>query len=1005
MSDSILEALVQLFAIVASVRGAADMSERRQVVFNFLVLQLNQELANKYIAKFDDYYQQNIKLGKRSENQYKTISRVSTKVMRIVNGMNKEMSLYQKYVVLVELYEYLNTGQISYVEQGLVHDVVADKFNIDQDEFEKIRDFILTTQEMQSRIVFSGEENCEEIAEPRHVYWPDLGGELSFVYLGAVNIFIFKSLGNDTLEMNGTHVLPGRTYMMRPGNSIRNSICAPIFFYDMMRQVSVGGNQPPITMEARNVEYWFNKQTIGLHKFSFESHSGRMVGIMGVSGSGKSTFANVISGMARPAQGNVYINNIDIYEHPEEVKGIVGVVAQDDILFEDLTVYENLYYSARMSFDNLPMPAIHERIDKLLRLLGLYEVKDIKVGSPLNKKISGGQRKRLNIALELIREPAILILDEPTSGLSSHDSENIIALLKDLSINGKLIYVIIHQPSSDIFKLFDQLLLLDTGGYLIYDGNPVESVSYFRKALHMSDYKEVECPKCGNVNVEQILNMISQPVVDEYGNNTPLRKVSPEEWYEKAQWGHIDTNYVGDPEPLPEITFKIPGPLKQFELYLQRDVKSKLANLQYILLNFLEAPVMGVFVALLLRYYNVSNPAGYCFADNCNMPVYIVVAVIIAFFLGLTVAAEEIIQDRQMLKRERFLNLSRTSYIFSKCAQVTVLSALQMTLFVLVCNAILAISDVYWEYWIALFSTAVCANLIGLILSDCMKKTINIYVMIPFMVIPQLILSGVFVKFDKMNPDLSAVTGVPIYGNVIAARWAFEALAVNQFCYNPYEMMFYRYEKAKSQCSFYKDYWVPTMRSRLNRVTKNSHDPSHDPEEIAATLELLHNEIEVHSPIFPDIKAPKATMFAQGIFGPASYNVVNDYLDQVRKFNVARYNKTDEALDNFRKRFSAEELDSMRRKYHNQSIADLVTSPSGYMSEVITEYKGRLYHKSDYVFQNTDDAFMAPLYSPYKTFFGVKIDTYVFDILVLWFLNLLLLVVLLDGRLGVWLRK
>ena len=196
MSDSVLEALVQLFAVVASIRGAKDMSERRLVVYNFLVSQLNTELANKYIGRFDDYYRNNLRLVQRSDNQYKTISRVASKVTRITFEMNKELSLYQKYIVLVQLYEYLNTGQISYVEQGLVHDVVADKFNINREEFETVRDFILDTQSVSERVVFSGKSNCQEIFEPKHVYWEDLSGEIDFVYLPVVNIFLFKYFGD-----------------------------------------------------------------------------------------------------------------------------------------------------------------------------------------------------------------------------------------------------------------------------------------------------------------------------------------------------------------------------------------------------------------------------------------------------------------------------------------------------------------------------------------------------------------------------------------------------------------------------------------------------------------------------------------------------------------------------------------------------------------------------------------------------------------------------------------
>ncbi|MBQ3635566.1 MAG: ATP-binding cassette domain-containing protein [Bacteroidales bacterium] len=1005
MSDGILEALVQLFAVVASVRNAKDMSERRMVVYNFLVSQLNAELAAKYIGKFDDYYRQCVRQGQRSENQYKTISRVTSRVMRITVEMNKELSLYQKYIVLVELYEYLNTGVISYVEQGLVHDVVADKFNINREEFELIRDFILNTQSVSDRIVFSGKDNCEEILEPKHVAWEDLDGEIPFVYLPIVNIFLFKYFGNQHVELNGAEVTSGKTYIMRAGNSIRNGISSPIFYYDMMRQVVANSDIVPITIEARNVVYMFNKNTVGIHSLSFESHSGRLVGIMGVSGSGKSTFANVISGMARPVSGNVYINNIDIYEDPDAVKGIIGFVTQDDILIEDLTVYENLYYNARMSFDNLSIGAINDKIDRLLRLLGLYAVKDVKVGSPLNKKISGGQRKRLNIALELIREPAILILDEPTSGLSSHDSETIIELLKDLAIQGKLIFVVIHQPSSDIFKMFDQLLILDTGGYLIYDGNPVESLSYFRMSLHMLASREVECRRCGNINVEQVLDIISQPVVDEYGNNTQVRKVSPEEWYEKFNWGSIDMFYVGDPEPLPEITFQTPNRIKQTFLYLARDVKSKMANLQYMLLNLFEAPVMALLVSILLRYYDITSDEGYYFYNNENMPVYIIVAVIIAFFIGLTVSAEEIIQDRQTLKRERFLNLSRSSYILSKVIQTMFLSSIQMFLFVIVANTILEIKGLNLEYWIVLTSTAISANMLGLNLSDMMKKTINIYIIIPFMVIPQLILSGVFVKFDKMNPDISSATGVPVYGHFITARWAFEALIVNQFKYNEYEQTFYIYDKAKSKFSFMKDYWVPTMKTYLGRVSKNTADPNYDAEKQQKILDLVYGEIERYAPEYEKLTPPSKDFFKTGLFGTAAYNVVEKYLEEIRLANVSKYNKVDMALDHHKKEFLVEYLDSLKRTYHNKSVEEFVTSPTGMMSEVICEYDGKLWHKTDQVFQDTDKAFSAPLFVPYKRFMDQNVDTLLFNVIVIWMINMVLFLILLDGHLGAWMRK
>ena len=205
-------------------------------------------------------------------------------------------------------------------------------------------------------------------------------------------------------------------------------------------------------------------------------------------------------------------------------------MSQDDLLIEELTVYENLFYNAKLCFGNLSDEEISKNCLNLLSSIGLSETRNLKVGSPLEKTISGGQRKRLNISLELIRQPSVLFVDEPTSGLSSRDSENIMDLLKELALKGKLIFVVIHQPSSDIYKMFDKLMILDVGGYPIYYGNPVEAVSYFKHLVNHVNAEESECIHCGNVNPEQIFNIIESKVLDEYGNLTFNRKVNPSIW-------------------------------------------------------------------------------------------------------------------------------------------------------------------------------------------------------------------------------------------------------------------------------------------------------------------------------------------------------------------------------------------------------------------------------------------------------------------------------------------
>jgi ABC-type multidrug transport system ATPase subunit len=241
---------------------------------------------------------------------------------------------------------------------------------------------------------------------------------------------------------------------------------------------------------------------------------------------------------------------------------------------------------------------------RTLRDLDLEGAKDLKVGSAINKFISGGQRKRLNIALELIREPLVLFLDEPTSGLSSSDTERLMNLLKEQTCRGRLIVLTIHQPSSDVYKLFDRLWLLDRGGYPVFDGNPIDAITYFKEAAGYADAETSACPTCGNVNPEIMLNIIEERLISSGGETSDERKMSPQEWHELY--------LKRRPAPQPLTTkdegisnfskLKKPSKLEQFFIFLKRNLKTKVTNFQYLSIALLEAPVLAVICGLLTRY-------------------------------------------------------------------------------------------------------------------------------------------------------------------------------------------------------------------------------------------------------------------------------------------------------------------------------------------------------------------------------------------------------------------
>ena len=237
-------------------------------------------------------------------------------------------------------------------------------------------------------------------------------------------------------------------------------------------------------------------------------------------------------------------------------------------------------------------------------------------------------------------------------------------LLKNLARKGKLIFVVVHQPSSETFKMFDRLIFLDLGGYMIFNGNPLDAITYFKSQTHQANRSGNECEACGNIDADQIFNMVESEVLDEYGIPTQVRKVRPEQWDKRFQESNISHKNIEDVKELPQISFKVPKQLKQFNVFVKRDLISKLANPQYLLINLLETPLLAFILSYIIKFYNIDkgNELGYTFSNNSNIPVYLFMSVIVALFIGLTLSAEEIIKDRKILKRERFLNLSRTSY-------------------------------------------------------------------------------------------------------------------------------------------------------------------------------------------------------------------------------------------------------------------------------------------------------------------------------------------------------
>ncbi|KQM09581.1 MAG: hypothetical protein AL399_00595 [Candidatus [Bacteroides] periocalifornicus] len=1016
MSEEILKALMQLFAIIAKQDGGLGASER-EFVESFLKQQLNEEAVQEYLALFDSFVGP---AGEESNGKKLTAVKDSVRVLGICKKINKTLTQRQKVVVLVRLFELVNADRKFTEQRMAIINTVSEVFKLSAEEFTDIERFVVATdlESLDRSSILTIDSGSYQPLHGKHIATEALDKPLIILQIQSVDLYFLRYDGQEDLFLNGLAIRNRSIYLFASGSSIKLPKGKPIYYTDVVSHYLADLSLTPISYVVDGVSYRFPNGDLGLHNISFAEEHGRLVGIMGASGAGKTTLLNLLSGTTNPSSGSVRINGIDLHKEREALEGTIGVIPQDDLLIEELTVFQNLYYSAKFCFRHKSEAELCELVDKMLASLGLLERKDLKVGSPLNKMISGGQRKRLNIALELIREPSILFVDEPTSGLSSRDSENVMDLLRELTLKGKLIFVVIHQPSSEIYKMFDDMLILDTGGYLIYAGNPVEAVMYFKRADSQINSDVGECPTCGNVNPELIFNIIESHVVDEFGRYTPQRKVSPPRW-EELYRENVRREKVEEQTVPPPKAQTIPSRLKQFLIYTARDFRSKISNRQYIILNLLETPILAFILAYVIRYIPDPNSDVYVFRDNENIPIYIFMSLIVALFIGLTVSAEEIFKDRKILKREKFLNLSRTSYLLSKVFILLVLSAIQTLSFVLIANSILSLLGLNLQYWLILFSTAVCANLIGLNISQTFNSAVTIYIVIPLLMIPMMVLSGAMFSFDKLNRSVGSFDRVPLIAEFMPTKWGYEALVVLQFKDNEFQKHFYQIEKGERNANYKLVYYIPELEKRLQYCIDhvNSQDSAEVQERMMEALAVLHRGIGQEMAVF----APEV---------PFEYlrNLQPDSVDEVALYETVGYlealkehyneifqakNQQRDAIVNHLVATQPRLYEAKRNAYHNESIADLATK--AFEKNKILLFKDELVQQYDPVYRDPVPTSALDIRShflaPRKHLLGHFFDTFWFDLAMIWVMSLALYVSLhveflrRMGNLFSWVRR
>ena len=550
-----------------------------------------------------------------------------------------------------------------------------------------------------------------------------------------------------------------------------------------------------------------------LDHVSFKALPGDMIALMGPSGAGKTTLLLALNGYLPPTSGQVRINGEDLYLIYDALRGSIGYVPQDDIVHPELTVFEAVRYSARFRLPpDYTDEEIDRRVEETLTQLGLEQVRNLQIGKPEKKILSGGQRKRVNIAMELVTDPVILFLDEPTSGLAADDTTALITLLSDLAKKtGKTIIMTIHQPAKDEFEKFNLALILGYGGVPMFFGpTKPDAYRFFGSWNERHGKPPIDNPR----DMFDMLNQRERPIFealkarDPNATRSQARHIAAKEWNREFfdnrnptfQKMYSGRRAVGTEPTTRGVPSRGAKPKGQLGLLLSRYAKVKLRDVGGTAIMLLQAPIIGALLALVFGGQKDAVPywcmgalqelqrkaGGAIGGDGTNIlanmqptadhTAAIFFLVVAAVWFGTSNAAREIVSERAIYKRERMVNLGIFNYVFSKYLLLSLFCVIQCTLLLGIVFFALGFNggpEAFLNQLAVMIVTSMNAVAVGLLLSSVVVSSEAAMALTPIALIPQVVLGGLMVPMTT-NPTLKWLM------MAIPARWGFQGVVAQE---------------------------------------------------------------------------------------------------------------------------------------------------------------------------------------------------------------------------------
>lgn len=803
-------------------------------------------------------------------------------------------------------------------------------------------------------------------------------GHLLVMFVDQIKSYVVRCLYDTHERFDQDESRQCRFRVLKPGEELSVKGIPVVSFSDLKSRFLQLNDKKELSLTIDHVEYSPEKGTKEIHAFSASENSGQLIGIVGREGVGKSTFLKLLAGKVRPDSGSIYINGYDLWKNKYLLTGVIGYVPEEDLLFEELSVADNLSLTARLYYSGLSRKQINDRVNVLLSRLDLLELKHIVVGNVNSKHIQPGQRRLINIALELLREPQILLVDNALSGLGMSDAARVIKVLHEYSFAGNLVITSITQADSNTFMLFDKIWIIDEGGRPVFNGPVRDAHHHLLKHLNLTPQPEQA------VDPALLLDLVAYKLPDKEGY-VWKRVMAPPAWHNMfLQDAVLHGESVPARTKLPARILKIPNLEVQLLIFSIRNFKCKFSRANEILKTLLIGPLIALLISGLFR---ISEGADYHLLTNPNLPLYQFISVVVAVFLGLIASVDEILRERDILQKEEYLEFSRFSYLNSKILYLFPVMAIQVALYVLTGNLMLGIHQLFGVYWLVLFSSACFGVLLGLIFSAGMyNRNILHKGILPFIIAVQVLLGGGIIPYEQLNLGNRKYT--PLVGDLMVSRWGYEALAVEQFKNNAFEKLTYATDKKLDQAAFYTFQAVPELDRALNAC-----HTSDNPDSVKLNARLLQHELKKVAQI-PDVfRFEYLTRLDELGSNEQLYRETQDYLTYYlsrhfyEQYQVMLQQKAAQ-MGSIIDSLGATQAALLRQNSHNLALEETVinnNSESEYeiIGNQIVRKKGMIFHDP------VSEWGRACLFTPTKRFNNQETQTLWFNISMIWTLTAL----------------